>query len=202
MSLNYSEILHQLQNFYWQLNQQSEKISLLEGTVEQLTQQLNQLKENQPCKIEYKFDQLKVEKLEGTLNIGFSPQSAAGSIDDFTIEQQEVNVPTISPQHSGLFSEIQHQVYDYLDRNCYQDFALIEEKNKYPLDDQYRKLIADDIKNQIDPRIQHYIDQCASNIVNEENMQEYKEKTIEKVIEDIKASYGDFIRKLPYREDM
>ncbi len=68
--------LHQLQQA---LQAQQTAILNLEDQVRLLQEELNELK-NRPSssvgKVEYKFDQLKVENLNGTLNIGLNPFSA------------------------------------------------------------------------------------------------------------------------------
>lgn len=43
--------------------------------------------------MEYKFDQLKVENLNGTLNIGLNPFSAKGQqIEDFQVDTETLKV--------------------------------------------------------------------------------------------------------------
>ncbi len=67
--------LHQLQQA---LQAQQATILNLEDQVRQLQEELNELKSRPSSsigKVEYKFDQLKVENLNGTLNIGLNPFS-------------------------------------------------------------------------------------------------------------------------------
>ena len=44
-------------------------------------------------KLEYKFDQLKVEKLEGTLNIGLNPTDLQGDRGLFCSKQKWNDIP-------------------------------------------------------------------------------------------------------------
>ncbi len=60
-------------------------------------------------KIEYKFDQLKVESLDGTLNIGLNPSNLKETIEDLAVEQN-VNVNSIkdlTPYKERITKEIQ-----------------------------------------------------------------------------------------------
>lgn len=62
----------QMQRF---LEAQDKRIMKLEHELKRLTDEIAELKNKPPIhvdKIEYKFDQLKVESLDGTLNIGLT----------------------------------------------------------------------------------------------------------------------------------
>lgn len=74
MNSSYPEsYFHQLNEY---LRWQTERIRNLEGRIELIERELDSLKGQRGVtieRIEYKFDQLKVETLEGTLNVGLSP---------------------------------------------------------------------------------------------------------------------------------
>jgi spore germination protein PC len=194
-----------LQQFYHYLNVQQEKINHLERAIEQLQNEVNKLKKDKTSnieKIEYKFDQLKVERLEGTLNIGITPQNGESSIEDFTVKQNELNVPNANQQQQQqIYETIQQRVHDYLSSECYQDIVTIENQHNHQLDHQYRQYIIDDIRRQIDQRIQYYISQLNVNNLNKEQLAEVKEMTTNKVKEDIHKTYVEFIKNLPRKEN-
>ena len=57
--------------------------------------------------MEYKFDQLKVETLEGTLNIGLNPSDLQG-IEDFSVPG---NKGTLHPkERMSMFTEIESSI--------------------------------------------------------------------------------------------
>ena len=69
------------------IEMQKQRIDKLEQTVTKLQTDLKALKDQKRIhidKIEYNFDQLKVEKLDGTLTIGISP-SSLDHIEDFSV---------------------------------------------------------------------------------------------------------------------
>ncbi len=92
MYQDYSQFLQWVQ---MTLQAQENRIAALEHTIQKLQEEMKQLKEKpsiQVDKIEYKFDQLKVETLEGTLNIGLNPSDLA-NIEDFAVQNQSLKTP-------------------------------------------------------------------------------------------------------------
>ncbi|WP_165861218.1 spore germination protein GerPC [Paenibacillus paeoniae] len=168
---------------------QQERIERLECTVDDLCKQLKQL-ESKPAytieNIQYHFDQLKVEKLEGTLNIGMSLPDAdsfgsqagngsngstngnsgnggaggAGNIDQFSVGQGSGNVfPAASPAITPPpqpYNDIYRRLTRYLDTEAHQTLLKCEEELELPLDPYHRRIILEDVRKQMPTRIQFY----------------------------------------------
>ncbi|WP_416148231.1 spore germination protein GerPC [Salipaludibacillus sp. HK11] len=206
MNYNNPNMAQHIQQLYGHLNAQNEKIGKLEANIQQLQNQINSLKEEKQTstieKIEYKFDQLKVEKLEGTLNIGITPNNGSGSsIEDFAVNNQGLNSPQSNQQNSQVFEGIQERVHEYLNEECYQDIAYIEQQNNYQIDNQYRQYIIEDIRKQVDNRIRHYLSQINLNGLNSDDLLKTQEMATRKMKEDIHKTYEEFIRQLPRKEN-
>lgn len=204
MYYNHSDFSQNLQQIYSYLHSQQEKINYLESIIQQLQNEMNALKQNPASnieRIEYKFDQLKVERLEGTLNIGISPQNGGNSIEDFAVNQQELSVPPVANQQLTLYENVKRQVHHYLNGECYHVFNMIEQQNNYFLDNHYRQYIIEDIKGQIDSRIDYYLKQLSQD-ANQQNdhTEQLEALTINKVKEDIHKTYDEFIKHLPQKE--
>ncbi|MEK4027960.1 spore germination protein GerPC [Pseudobacillus sp. FSL P4-0506] len=201
MYFNYSHMIHSLQQMQQWVNAQQQRITQLEANVQQLQQEVQSLKKNQSSnieRVEYKFDQLKVERLEGTLNIGITPHAGEGSIEDFSVEQNDLMVPPMNPQQRLLlFGNIQRQVHEYLNGDCYSVLNTIEQQKNQPLNSDYRQYIIDDIKKQIDSRIHYYLNQINMSNIGEEQLAEIEGRTVNKVKEDIHKTYDEFITQLP-----
>ncbi|KMY55494.1 hypothetical protein AC623_17395 [Bacillus sp. FJAT-27231] len=201
MYFNYSHMIHNLQQMHEQINSQQQRIAQLEADVQKLQQEIQSLKKNQSSnieRVEYKFDQLKVERLEGTLNIGITPHNGGGSIEDFSVEQNDLSVPPMDPQQRLLlFGNIQRQVHDYLNGECYPALQTIEQQKNQPINPDYRQYIIDDIRRQIDSRIHYYLNQINMSPIGEEQFAEIEGRTVNKVKEDIHKTYDEFITKLP-----
>lgn len=201
MYFNYPHIIHNLQKMYEQMRFQQQRITQLEAEMQRLQQEVQSLKKNQSSKIErieYKFDQLKVERLEGTLNIGITPHGGEGAIEDFAVDQNELTVPAMNPQQRLLlFGNIQRQIRDYLNGECYPALNEIEQQKNQLLDADYRQYIIEDIKKQIDSRIHYYLNQINMSNMEKEQLTEVEGRTVAKVKEDIHKTYDEFITQLP-----
>src|SRR3954452_17269709 len=114
MYQDYSQLLQWVQ---MTLQAQENRIVTLEHTIQKLQEEMKQLKEKPNVrvdKIEYKFDQLKVETLEGTLNIGLNP-SDLSSIEDFAVQNQSLNTPLSPKGQMQRSMKVEEAIYRYLE---------------------------------------------------------------------------------------
>lgn len=199
---------HYLQQFYNQHQAQQRKISELEKLVAQLQDDLTTLKQEPRTNIEhmeYKFDQLKIEKLDGTLNIGLTPGS--GDLqDEFSVNGQNLQSQTqsqmaaqgIAPP-SGVYPDVEETVRrniaEYLSGHAWVDLKNIEKEQQHALDDPYRGFILEDIRKQVNPRIRHYLNQKKDGIT-QDNHQEISNRITQQVKSDIYEGMQNFIGKI------
>lgn len=104
-----SEVMQYLQQLHDYIQTQNKKIEKMKQMIEELQQDIKDLKEKQVpsvIKNEYKFDLLKVERLEGTLNIGLNPKGNDSGIGELSINQT-MNVPSGEQKNSPLFDRVQ-----------------------------------------------------------------------------------------------
>jgi spore germination protein PC len=189
------------------------RIQTLEATIDELKSNVDQLKSQEPITINYKFDQLKIEKLEGTLNIGMSPGSADSTVDAFEVGAQSLETPFTAEQRPDqvfqtpgevIRPEIQPatQVVEAVKGNMetyFQEQALIDLKNieskyQYPLDDPYRQFILNDVKRQLPSRLEFYLKMLYREIPDEKELITqitYRLRT------DIVKAFDLFIQHLP-----
>ncbi|WP_100407426.1 spore germination protein GerPC [Bacillus solitudinis] len=203
MYYNTPDTIQNLQQIYNYLNFQQQKIDQLEKSIQHLQTELNSLKQNKSPsieKIEYKFDQLKVERLEGTLNIGITPNNGDNSIEDFAVNQHELNTPQVNDQQPIIFEAVQQRINDYLNEPYNENIHSIEKQMNYQLDDHYRLYIIEDIRKQVDHRIQHYLNKMKLHNLTPQQLAEIEEMTTNKVKEDIHKTYKNFIGNLPQKE--
>ncbi|WCK55205.1 spore germination protein GerPC [Aneurinibacillus sp. Ricciae_BoGa-3] len=192
---------HQLEQRIQQLQrefaQQQIPIYQLEQTLQQLQHEVNQLKNQRPViveKMEYKFDQLKVEKLEGTLNIGVTPQSL-GNIDELAIHDTTAEDVPIQPPPSRLFQQIKNQVGHYINRELPKEIHALERKYRYKLHQEAREFIVEDINQQMDNRIHYYLNDTNSDSVTG-NRESTKDIIVKKVKRDVRTAVENYISKL------
>lgn len=149
------------------LKEQQEQLDALNAKVLALCDQIKQL-EARPTynieSIEYHFDQLKVEKLDGTLNIGMTAPGMGGDSFPGNIEQLSVPKPEVFPSASssiptpsGEYDDIFNEMTRYLDVEVPQKLLSYENELCTPLDPYHRKIIIEDIRKQVPSRIHYYL---------------------------------------------
>jgi spore germination protein PC len=181
------------------LSWQTKKIQSLEQRLLLLENQLKEL-EQQPHttieRIEYKFDQLKVETLEGTLNIGITPNGVGGAIEDFAVQPEKVVVPKPEPV---LFRNIRQKVHSFLEKEAKETLKRLEEQYGHRLDDTYRNFILQDIARQVDERIRFYLQQKMNNgyVPASDNDEAVENEIFQKIKADIEQSLDMFLKHMP-----
>ncbi|MED4571150.1 spore germination protein GerPC [Brevibacillus agri] len=193
------EMMQYLQQLHDYIQTQNKKMEKMKQMIEELQQDVKELKEKQVpsvIKNEYKFDLLKVERLEGTLNIGLNPKSNDSGIGDFSINQS-MDVPNGEKKNTPLFERVQKEIYRYLKSDAYHVLERIEEECGYPLNDDYRDFILEDIKKQIDQRIRYYVNQLQTDEWEPEQIDVWAGKIVQKVKRDIEKTCEGFVKNLP-----
>ncbi|UJF32892.1 spore germination protein GerPC [Paenibacillus hexagrammi] len=196
---------------------QKQRIDALEQTLQKLQTEVEQMKTAKDQKqihidrIEYKFDQLKVERLEGTLTIGVHP-GVTDHVDDFTVngkpvgEGQEISAAPPSPpgvsgkDNGAMQQQVTSGIDQYLEQDVFDDMRQLEEKYRYHLDDGYREMILDDIRRQLDHRIGHYVHQFRS-AGFQEPIEAVQTSILDKTKKDILSAIEAYISNLPRKEE-
>ncbi len=185
-----------LQQLHAFVEAQEKRIRRLEATVKKLQEETEVLKSRPPMqvdRIEYKFDQLKVESLEGTLNIGLNP-SELQNIEDFAVDNKNIKAPVSPKTQMKRTMEIEDAIYQYLERELPEITASAQKKLNVNVDDSYIAFIKEDIKKQLPNRIDYYIQQQASTRSGQEND---NAEIIELIKKEIHNGVHAFISHLP-----
>ncbi|HAM79874.1 MAG TPA: hypothetical protein DCO80_03580 [Ornithinibacillus sp.] len=144
-------------NYVYELQQiaanQNQQIKLLEERINELEKQIQANSGTSIDRIEYHFDQLKIERLEGTLHIGLSPQELA-NIDD-------LNIPNPTVQNNPTLPAIYQQslipnLYGFVNE---QGPAIIQRLSKQynkPVDKRLEGDMIHDMLGQIPDRVKFY----------------------------------------------
>jgi spore germination protein PC len=194
MYQDYSQLLHWVQ---MTLQGQENRIAILEQTIQKLQEEIKQLKDKPSIrvdKIEYKFDQLKVEKLDGTLNIGLNPSDLA-NIEDFAVENQSLNTPVHPKAQMQRSMKIEEAVYQYLETELPTLFKETQSHLNVSLDDSYLDFIKQDILKQLPARIDFHIQNTAAN--KRDGEQGTEESIIQLIKQEIRKGILIFINHLP-----
>lgn len=117
-------------------------------------------------RLEYHFDQLKVQKLEGTLNIGMTPpgdgasaaydidQLSAAPVNVFPAAESTITVP------GAPFPEIRANLDTYFNEEAPERLIGMEREMNLELDPFHRRIIIEDIRKQVPARIKYYVTQA------------------------------------------
>ena len=180
----------QMQRF---LEAQDKRIMMLENQIQRLTEELNQLKNKPPVhveRIEYKFDQLKVETLDGTLNIGLNPNDL-NNIDEFAVNNQPCPPkPFLFQGREIIGQEIYNDILTDLENMIHE----AETQCNTSLEDSYHDFIKHDVERQLHQRINMYFDSLSFAERSPEQREQVKEKVMEKVKTDIQNALLQFIK--------
>ncbi len=215
-----NELLQYLYEMHLFHQHQRKKIKKMEAEIEQLRETVQRLNDQPGTnieRIEYSFDQLKIETLEGTLNIGLTP-TGGEPIEEMIINQTGQQYPGSSQpypgpgqpyppsgQPSSMFNdEMMEDVMSELDRYLEEETAPLldemEQKYSYPLSREYRELIVNDINSQLESRVRYYMQQHTQNNDNRSDATQIAESITARVKEDIRNAVEAFIKHLPKGE--
>jgi spore germination protein PC len=184
-----------LQSIQAHIYQQDRKILSLQKKISTLQQKITELEKRPPIKVErmeYKFDQLKVETLEGTLNIGLNPSDLQG-IEDFSVPGK--SGPPPPAERMKMFTDIEDSINQYLDTNIQSIVEDAGQQLQFRVEHTHYDFILQDIKKQLPNRIEFYLDQPPLNA--EESPQQQKEHILEQVKKEIHHGVLTFLQNLP-----
>jgi spore germination protein PC len=139
------------------LYQSEFKLYQMTDQLANLQKQLDDIKNKPPLHIEYHFDQLKVNRLEGTLNVGLSPQGIPGIESFETPDPSCWKVTTDKPEDDDVpIRNLQNDMAAYMIDNAANVLTSMEQQFGIQLDEDHRKRIIEDVKNQLNERVHYY----------------------------------------------
>ncbi|WP_100330562.1 spore germination protein GerPC [Bacillus xiapuensis] len=175
----------------WQwIQYQQQQIDDLKKRIRSLQQEAEEWRSRPPVvidTIEYSFDQLKVEKLEGTLNIGLNPAELS-QVKDLDLPSSSLSQQTAQPALlDASIRFIDHHLDDMIN-----DF---ESQLQRSLDPQMKEHIRKDLIKQLPQRIGYYHGQCRN-----EPPEIQEETVLSKIKNDVQQALFAFMSKIPETE--
>ncbi|WP_138416515.1 spore germination protein GerPC [Aquibacillus sediminis] len=197
-SNSWYEYIQQLHNY---IRQQDERVKSLEQRIINLENN-HQPPSNQTTveKLEYHFDQLKIERLDGTLHIGLTPDDFSSNVEDLALNQSEhmQYQPSQFNQRNQAQDPLKQQIVAQLDSFLTgegpQLLQQLAHEYNYPIDSTYQSKILADIRNQLPKRVKFYEDQAKQNR-NQANPDELGKYIYEQVEKEITSSLRQFFQK-------
>lgn len=185
-----------------------QRIQKLEKQIASLQAEVENLQSRPPIHIdtiEYKFDQLKVESLEGTLNIGMNPSDLQDAVDEFTVENQGIYGPNpkgaygaAAPQDMMYHSiEVENQMYRFMENELPQVVQEVQNELNIPNNNAYLDFIRQDISKQLPNRIDYYLKQAGAPSQERKTNEELHLYVADQLKKEIKNGVTTFMRNLP-----
>ena len=196
-------------SFYYYMQQvdsylrtQHNQLKIMREEIKTLQEKVNSLREPQTTnieRIEYKFDQLKIETLEGTLNIGLTPQgmSDPDAIEHFSVNQDFPEGASIFQKHPELYPRLREEVLQFLRTDCQQIIDECAMKYNINVAGSNRTFIIQDVERQLDERLNFYLNQVANNRLKNSSQEEIIHFVSAEVKRDITNAIDAFIKHMP-----
>lgn len=196
--------MYQDMNQYFQwlqmcIQAQEQRILSLEATINKMAEEIKQLSQKQAIRvdrIEYKFDQLKVETLEGTLNIGLNPNDLSG-IEDFAVQNQSLNTPFTPKDLMQRSMKIEEAVYQYLETDLPRIIEETQKQLRMEPGDTYLAFIKDDIIKQLPNRIDYHLKAQTAQNPSQKPKEDTNDLIIEALKQEIQNGVNAFLTHLP-----
>ncbi|MUK90127.1 hypothetical protein GMD78_17275 [Ornithinibacillus sp. L9] len=185
---DWNHYLYELQ----QVNQQQQnQIRELQERIQQLESLVQEKSTNMVERVEYHFDQLKIERLDGTLHIGLSPNDLA-NIDDLGLGNHP---PAVNPsnQQIPLNQQIMTELTNYLHHDGPSLIQNLAKEYNCPIDVHFQSTLIHDMQKQLPQRIAYYNEEATkqrSKLSNEE----LKNYIIDKVKKEISHSLSMYMQ--------
>lgn len=199
MSQELYTYIRQMHHF---VQMQQKRINHLEKTLKEIKLEIEQLNKRPPVhvdNIEYKFDQLKVETLDGTLNIGLNP-SDLGDIDSLEVDNQKQS-PSLSPKKKMESTmKLEDSLYRYLDSDLNSLVKEYGSQAGVEVNEDFITFIKEDIKKQLPSRINEYLKKYKTQDRSDEAIQFMLEQVEKQIKDDIGNAVLAFLNNLPKRK--
>ncbi|MFC0524849.1 spore germination protein GerPC [Pontibacillus salicampi] len=193
----WNQYMEQMQRI---IEKQSEQLNRLEKRLDQVEKDLESQQQKPTTnveKIEYKFDQLKIETLEGTLNIGFTPGNSGMGVEDFSIPQEPF--PPKLTTGDSVKEKIMQELNQYVAKEGPPQLQSLMREYGQQYDETYQQFILQDVHKQLGDRITHYMNQSsAPNGVVDEN---HKNDIVTKIKQEISQSLRHFVENQSRKGD-
>jgi spore germination protein PC len=186
-----------IQKLYQYIQYQQKKLSQFEKMINKLSKEIDALKDKPPInveRLEYKFDQLKIERLDGTLNIGINPA------DLNNIEDMEIPTPQMQPNfitNPAFKQNLLGRLGQYISKDVNSVIHDTEQQLGYRLDTKYRDFIIEDLQKQLPQRVDYFINILAGENHGNVTQEELLNQVFARLKADIDQAVYMFISKLP-----
>lgn len=191
-------VIPDYQTLLQRLCQSEQKLIQVSEQITGLQKQIDDLKSKTPLHVEYHFDQLKINRLEGTLNVGLSPQGVEG-IESFQAPDPSCwNIKSDQPDEPlPPIRALQNEMSEYMHKDSANVLLEMERQQGVQLDQAHRTAVIEDVTKQLNDRVHYYAKMNAyPGKGTEEERLKWNESIKEKTRRDIQSAFSAYIGKL------
>jgi len=181
------------------ITEAEQNVRQLADRLSQVERQLAEVQARKPLHVEYHFDQLKVNELKGTLNVGLSPSGVQG-IDSFETppgswpQQAENNAAAGADQQA--LADLMRQMDSYMETEASAYLAGLEQQFGAALDTDHRSRLLNDVKKQLKERVRYYANTSAYPADGtEDERQTWHRLILDKTARDVREALTTYMRK-------
>ena len=192
-----------LQTLHDQILLQKERLISLEQSIHALSETVKALQDKPSThvdRIEYHFDQLKVERLDGTLNIGLTPQ-AGGTIEDYVIGEKSAHDVTIDPLKPDLARKIQQHINHYLNTEADGEIQNLERQFNKEVGAEFRQVLIEDVRRQVEGRVKTYLKHAQGSSEQPGQSDDTENQMVHRIKQDIRTALRQYFDQLPSSGD-
>lgn len=197
-----------LQQMYGHIIWQNEKMYTLELLLTELRDEIRLLRSapsTRVDKIEYTFDQLKVENLEGTLQIGITPEGVK-SLEDLSVggkPQIEVQpAPEPDACDTDDYRRVREDAESFVLVHVPAELMRLEAEFGFSLTDRQRRAVVDDLLRQARERsLVYWRMEAAAGLKEAKESAEAAEKIAERLRLDILSGLRQFAERNKHKEE-
>lgn len=175
---------HYFNQLHTYIQWQASKMDNVEKKLEEVNKELADLQHKKQIsidKIEYRFDQLKIENLNGTLVIGVTPEGVK-SLENMAAKGCRWEHSS-KDKYSDIYRSTSQRIDRYLDGSVPDMIESTTKLRQVTVDNEYRQRMICDLKKQMNDRIQYYVDQMDENSAHD--LSRAQDQIVDKVINDI-----------------
>jgi spore germination protein PC len=180
------------------LYQAEVRLKQMAEQIASLQKQLDEVKSKPPLHVEYHFDQLKVNRLEGTLNVGISPQGIQDveSLETPGFAGWKAAAEGNADAALQPMRQLQQEMAAYMDAEAYGALAGLEPQFGIVLGEEHRRQIVADVKKQLNERVHYYArSEAYPSEGTEEEKRKWRDSVKEKTMRDVQGAFAAYLSK-------
>lgn len=193
---DWKDIVWQVQLTEQRLQTALAQIEAMQKQLDAVQKQFDDLQKKPPVHVEYHFDQLKVSRLDGTLNIGLTPQGQQGDIDSLETPVPGMWTPPGQQpdEMADQIGTLQQQALAFMDEDAQSELMRLSLQHQTPLERDQALAVVQDVKAQIKERVHHYArtSPFPQPGRNEERLQ-WQEDILQKTKKDVLSAFESYL---------